>query len=306
MLLPVWNGESFLSTAIESILRQTFSSLELIIIDDGSTDRTGAIAEEFAAADSRVRVLHQAHEGLSPSLNAGIAAAQGEYIARMDADDISVPERLQKQIAYLDAHPACVAVGAWIEVIDEKGRHIGRKTFVTTHEEISSSLLGGISPMAHPTMVARETVLRAAGGYDAKRYPSEDLDLWFRLSERGELANLGEVLLRHRRHRAAIGVAERAKMKAMALIISNEARARRGLRLRQDSSILAGKNADALYHFECARTALIAGPRLTALRHAVATITAEPGHLYGYATLFACAVPKPLLIFLLNLRARNR
>ena len=306
MLLPVWNGEAFLEQAMESILRQTLSSFELIVIDDGSTDRTGAIAERLASGDSRVRVLRRPHEGLSAALNAGIAAARGEYAARMDADDISAPDRLRKQVAYLDAHPACVAVGAWIDVVDEAGRHIGLKTFVTTHDEISAALLSGVSPMAHPTIVARREALRAAGGYDARRYPSEDLDLWFRLGESGELANLGEALLQHRRHKAAVGVCERETMKAMALAICNEARIRRGLRPRRGTPSMAGTNADARYHFECARTALIAGPRLTAVRHAAATIAAEPGRFYGYATLLACAVPKPLLRFLLDLRARYR
>ena len=306
MLLPVWNGEAFLEQAMESILRQTLSSFELIVIDDGSTDRTAAIAEEFASGDDRVRVLRRPHEGLSATLNAGIAAVRGEYVARMDADDISAPDRLQKQVAYLDARPACVAVGTWIEVVDEAARHIGLKTFVTTHDEISAALLRCVSPMAHSTVVARRDVLRGAGGYDARRYPSEDLDLWFRLAESGELANLGEALLQHRRHKVAIGVCEREKMKAMALTICNEARTKRGLRPQRGTPILAGRNADARYHFECARTALIAGPRLTAVRHAAATIAAEPDRLYGYATLLACAVPKPLLRFLLDRRARYR
>jgi len=306
VLLPVWNGEVFLEQAMESILRQTLSSFELIVIDDGSTDRTAAIAEKLAFGDGRVRLLRRPHEGLSAALNAGIAAARGEYVARMDADDISAPDRLRKQVAYLDAHPACVAVGAWIDVVDEAGRQIGLKTFVTTHDEISAALLCGVSPMAHPTVVVRGDALRAAGGYDARRYPSEDLDLWFRLGESGELANLGEALLQHRRHKAALGVREREKMKAMALTICNEARTKRGLRPRRGTPILAGRNADAQYHFECARTALIAGPRLTAVRHAAATIAAEPNRLYGYVTLLACAVPRPLLRFLLDQRTRYR
>jgi GT2 family glycosyltransferase len=288
---------------VESILRQTFSSFELIVIDDGSIDRSAAIAEEFASGDDRVRVLRRPHEGLAATLNAGIAAARSEYVARMDADDISVPDRLQKQVAYLDAHPACVAVGAWIEVVDEAGRHIGLKTFMTTHYEISAALLRCVSAIAHPSVVARRDVLRDAGGYDARRYPSEDLDLWFRLGERGELANIGEALLQHRRHKEAVGVYEREKMKAMALTICNEARTKRGLRPQRGTPILAIRNADARYHFECARTALIAGPRLTAIRHAVATIAAEPDRLYAYVTLLACAVPKPLLRFLLDRRA---
>ena len=306
VLLPVWNGETFLASAIESILQQTFSSLELIVIDDGSTDASAAIAESFARADDRVRLIRRAHEGLSPALNAGIAAARGEYIARMDADDISLPHRLQTQVAYLDAHPKCVAAGAWIEVIDDAGHYLGRKTFVQTHEQIAAALYRGASPIAHPTIIARLDVLRDAGGYDARRYPSEDLDLWFRLAGRGELANLGEALLRHRRHKDAVDVREREKMKAMAIAICNDARSKRGLPSRRGTWIFHGTNADAQYHFECARTALIAGPRLTAIRHAVATIAAEPDRLYGYATLFACAVPKSLLRLLLELRGRWR
>jgi len=306
VLLPVWNGEAFLAHAIESICRQTLSSFELIVLDDGSTDRTAAIADAFARDDGRVRVFRRPHEGLSATLNAGIAAARAEFVARMDADDISVPDRLRKQVAYLDARPACVAVGAWIEVVDEAERHIGLKAFVTTHDEISAALLDGSSPLAHPTVVARRDALRAVGGYDARRHPSEDLELWFRLGERGELGNLAEVLLRHRRHKAAMGVREREKMRAMALAVCNEARAKHGLRPRRGTPILVGANADAQYHFECARTALIAGPRLTAVRHAAATIAAEPDRLYGYTTLFACAVPKSLLRFVVELRARSR
>jgi CTP:molybdopterin cytidylyltransferase MocA len=306
VLLPVWNGDAFLAQAIESICRQTFSSFELIVIDDGSTDGSAAIAEHAARGDDRVRVLRLPHEGLSAALNAGIAAARAELVARMDADDVSVLDRLRKQVSHLDARPACVAVGAWIEVVDEAGRHIGLKTFATTHAGISAGLLRGLSPMAHPTIVARREALRAAGGYDARRYPSEDLDLWFRLAERGELANLGEVLLQHRRHKAAMGVRDREKMKAMALVICNEARTRHGLPPWRGTPILAGANADAQYHFECARTALIAGPRPAAVRHAAATIAAEPDRLYGYATLAACAVPKPVLRFLLDRRGSPR
>lgn len=306
VLLPVRNGEVFLPAAIESILRQTFSSLELIVIDDGSTDASAAIAATFARSDSRVRLLRREPEGLSAALNAGIAAARGEYVARMDADDISASDRLQKQVAYLDAHPACAGAGTWIEVLDEAGLHLGVKTFAETHEQITAALYRGISAIAHPTIVVRRDVLRAAGGYDARRYPSEDLDLWLRLAEKGELANIGETLLQHRRHKAAIGVREREKMKAMALAISNEARKKRGLPPRRGTPILSGTKEAALYHFECARVALIAGPRLAALRHAAATIAAEPSRLYGYATLLACAVPKPLLRLLLELNGRWR
>jgi glycosyltransferase involved in cell wall biosynthesis len=306
VVLPVWNGDAFLAQAMESMCRQTLPSFELIVVDDGSTDRSAVIADDLARVDDRVRVLRRSHEGLSAALNAGIEAARSDLVARMDADDVSAPERLRKQVAFLDAHPACVAVGGWIDVVDAAGRRIGRKTFATSHDEICAALLDGRSPLAHPTVVARRDALRDSGGYDARRYPSEDLDLWFRLGERGELANLGEVLLQHRRHKAAMGVYERDKMKAMSLSICNEVRARHGLPAWRPAPILEGSNVDARYHFECARTALLAGPRLAAVRHATATIAAEPRRLYGYLALWACAVPQPLLRCLCHLRARRQ
>ncbi len=291
---------------MESIVRQTLSSLELIIVDDGSTDASVAIAESFACDDDRVRVLRRPHEGVSATLNAGIAAARGEYVARMDADDVSYPHRLQKQLAYLDAHPTCVAAGAGIEVIDEAGLHLGGRTSVETHEEIFAALLRGRWPIAHPTVVMRRDVLQAVGGYDARRHPSEDLDLWFRLAERGQLANLGETLLQHRRHRTTVGVREREKMQEMALVICNEARRKQGLPSLRGAPIVIGANADAQYHFECARTALLDGPRLIAVRHAAGTIAAEPARLFGYAAMLACALPTPLLRFLVAWRWRWR
>jgi glycosyltransferase involved in cell wall biosynthesis len=300
VLLPVWNGEPFLVAAVESILRQTLSTFELIVIDDGSTDGSAAIAEEFARVDDRVRVIRRPHDGLSAALNSGIAAARGEYIARMDADDISVPQRLEKQVAFLDAHPACVAAGAWIEVVDEAGLPLGLTTHGETHGEISAALLRGISPLAHPTVVMRRDVLRGAGGYDARLYPSEDFDLWFRLAANGELANLGEVLLRHRRHKTAVGIREREKMKAMAMAICNKERNDRGLPSRRGKPMFGGTRADAQYHFACARVALSTGPRRTAVRHAAATIAAEPGRLYGYVILAACIVPRLLLRFVMG------
>jgi hypothetical protein len=209
-------------------------------------------------------------------------------------------------VAYLDAHPACVAVGGWIEVVDKAGDHLGVRTFATGHDQIRAALLRGLSPLAHPTVVARRDAIRASGGYVAARYPSEDLDLWFRLGEVGQLANLGEVLLRHRRHEAAVGVYDRERMRAMSATICNEARTRRGLPIWRPTPMLGGANPAAQYHFECARTALIAGPRLTAVRHAAATIAADPGRLYGYATLAACGVPKRLLSALLELRMRSQ
>jgi glycosyltransferase involved in cell wall biosynthesis len=144
VVLPVWNGARFLATAIESVLAQTCQSLELLVVDDGSNDATREIAKGFADRDARVTVLALGtHVGIVRALNAGIAAATGEYVARMDADDVAVPSRLETQIALLDAHPECVAVGSAVEVIDEDGQQIGEASYPERHDDIARALLAG-------------------------------------------------------------------------------------------------------------------------------------------------------------------
>ncbi len=295
VLLPVWNGERFLASAIESILEQTFEELELIVVDDGSDDSSAAIARRFAERDPRVVLLRRAHQGVPSALNAGIAAARGRYIARMDADDISLPARLEKQLAYLDSHPDVVAVGSWVGVIDEDGGYIAERRFAMEHRQITASLLVGLTPFSHPTTVVRREVLLAVHGYDVDRHPSDDFDLWLRLSEIGKLANLPEALLLYRRHADAVGIRERKEQLAMSQAIVNEARKRRSLSPLRPRFLSPGTNDAARYHFECARFALLSGPRRAALYHAWASITFDPRWPEPYAALLACAVPKWLL-----------
>ena len=306
MVLPVWNGEPFLSQAIRSVLAQTLDALELIVVDDGSTDRSAAIAQQFADRDARVRVLRLEHCGFSGALNAGIAAASAPYVARMDCDDAALPTRLEKQARYLDAHPECVAVGSAVEIIDQGGRHVGWRTFAESHAGITAALMIGASPFSHPTVVARRDALLAAGCYDGALYPSEDLDLWIKLGHIGRLANLGEVLLQYRRHENAVSVRHREEQFAMTSAIVNDARERRGLQPLRARIFSSGKNAAARYHFDCARVALIAGTRWTAIRHVCAAIAADPRWPSLYVNLLACAVPKRLLRFAAGVRGRIR
>jgi glycosyltransferase involved in cell wall biosynthesis len=307
VVLPVWNGERFLAQAIESVLGQTLSSLELLLVDDGSTDGTQAIARAYEARDPRVHVLCLQHGGLARALNAGIEIARGRYVARMDADDASLPLRLERQVAYLESHPDCVAIGSAIDVIDEHDQHLGVKTFAATNAEIVAALIGGSSsPLAHPTVMARREALLAVGGYHLHRYPSEDLDLWMKLSPLGQLANIPEPLLLYRRHPGAVSVRERDTQIAMSALIVNEARKRRGLRPLRRRIFSTGTSNAARYHFECARFALLAGPRAAALRHAGASIAFEPLWAEPYAALVACALPRRTLQFMVQLRARLR
>lgn len=293
VVLPVWNGVRFLAEAVESILLQTLDSFELIIVDDGSTDSTLKIANAFASRDPRVQVILLEHCGIAEALNAGIAIARGRYIARMDADDVALPSRLEKQVAFLDANADCVAVGCAIDVIDEGGEHLGMRMFPEQHADIAHTLLHTWSTaMAHPTVMTRMEALREVGGYRPTCVPSEDLDLWLRLSSVGRLANLGEPLLQYRRHRNTVGIRDHSRQLTMGASIVNEARLRRGLcpmRLRV-AKRMRGRLAS--YHLECAVTALLSsGPRKAAIRHARAAINSDPSWATPYAALLACVFP---------------
>jgi hypothetical protein len=293
VVLPVWNGERFLAEAVESVLSQTLDTIELLLVDDGSTDATSDIAHVFMCRDPRVRVIHIERRGIAHALNAGIAQARGRYVARMDADDISCPSRLQKQIAYLDANPDCVAVGSAVAVIDETGEHVGTRKFPEHHEGITDKLISGWSnAFAHPTVVMRREALLAVGGYRDECVPSEDLDLWIRLSKVGKLANISERLLQYRRHTDTVGVRDGELQCAVGTVIVNEARKQKGLRLLDAPTPSVPRSRRALYHFECARTALLTGTRAVALRHTRATIASEPSWLRPYIVLAACAIPQ--------------
>jgi glycosyltransferase involved in cell wall biosynthesis len=304
VLLPVWNGERFLAAAIASITAQTLTAFELIVVDDGSTDASAAIAQAAAARDPRIAVLTRPHGGITEALNAGIAVARGVYLARMDADDWADPSRLARQVTYLDAHPGCVAVGSAIEVIDGDEASLGVMRFPLEHEAILETLLGGCNALAHPSVLMRRASVLAAGGYRAGYAPAEDLDLWLRLQERGELANLAEPLLRYRRHPAAVSIRGRTDQIRIAGTLAAAARARRGLRRATRWPLPVARNPAAAYHFECARIALRGGERRMAIRHARAAIASAPRWPLSYAVLAACALPLRALPLLARVYTR--
>lgn len=195
VLMPVYNGEKYLREAIESILKQTFKDFEFLIINDGSTDKTSEIINSFS--DPRIILApNEKNQGLIFSLNKGLDLAQGEYIARMDADDISLPERLEKQINFMDANPEVVVGGTWV-------KNIGHKNFIgkyyTEHNQIKANLLFN-SSLAHPTVMIRNIFKNHNLFYDEKYKHAEDFDLWTRAADLTKFTNLPLVLLSLRRH----------------------------------------------------------------------------------------------------------
>ena len=285
VVLPVRDGERFLAQALEALSRQTFESFEALVIDDGSTDRSAAIALEHARADARVVLHRQPRRGIAAALNAGIAVARGRYIARMDADDISHPSRLQRQVDFLDSHDECVGVGTHLEVIDEEGQAMGLTRFPARHPEIVRVMMGGTCAFAHATVMMRKDALLAAGGYRGEYFPSEDLDLWLRLVDVGQLANVDEPLVRYRRHAGTVGARECDRQMVNMASLLNPARARQGLPPLAAGLAYGHTNHDATYHFECVRIALTAGNRRAARRHALACLRRAPGWWRPYVAL---------------------
>jgi len=197
VVLPVYNCEQYLGEAIESILSQTFASFEFIIIDDGSKDRSAEVMKEFQ--DDRIRIVQQPNQGLAATLNRGIALARGQYIARQDQDDLSYPERLARQVAHMEAHPDCVLLGTWAQIL-EVDRPVDRFHRHPVDEAELRYLMLFNNPFVHSSVMLRKEAVQQVGGYttDPERQPPEDFELWSRLSRVGQVANIGEVLLAYR------------------------------------------------------------------------------------------------------------
>lgn len=204
ILLPVFNGGVFLSAAIESLLAQTFVDFECLVLDDGSQDGSGDVAVGLASRDSRIRVIARENRGLVATLNELLGEARGALVARMDADDIALPERLGRQVEFMAAHPEVVCVGGGQILIDERGRPIAPIEPPVEDRDIQESALRGHGSICHPTAMMRTAVLRSLGGYRPEFYPAEDVDLWLRLGEQGLLANLPEPVIFYRIHPASI------------------------------------------------------------------------------------------------------
>lgn len=242
VLLCVFNGQEFLAAAIESILKQTFTDFELLIIDDGSTDRSAEIAESYATQDSRVRVHRKSNTGLTDSLNLGIQLAQGEWIARQDADDVSQPRRLELSIqAVTDAsNPVDLVVTNWRVWDGKNPKRLWKHLLI---EKASLPCLFSaqkvINFFCHGTFMIRTRTLVSLGGYRPSFRYAQDYDLWFRLWEQGQVALVREPLYWLRVHSNRISQGKGSQQfwfGALAALFSIERRSQPSpLRMGRDS-----------------------------------------------------------------------
>jgi glycosyltransferase involved in cell wall biosynthesis len=193
VLLPVYNGPLYVGQAIESILAQTYEEFELIVIDDGSIDETPDIVRRFT--DPRIQIITQSNRGLPSALNRGLEFARGRYIGRQDQDDLSFPDRLAKQVAYLTAHPGCALVGTWAEIWHENERTERVHAHPSGNADLQFQLLLD-NPFVHSSVMIRRAALDRVGVYstDPDRQPPEDYELWSRIARVFDVANIPEVL----------------------------------------------------------------------------------------------------------------
>jgi len=267
VVMPVYNAEAFVAEAVISILRQSFSDFRLICIDDGSTDRSSEILDGLAADDDRLQIVRQENQGLVGALNAGLSVCTAPLIARMDADDIAMPDRFALQVRYLEAHSDVIAVGTAILEMDSDTDPLGIERFATDHEHIDGAMLRLKTGMAHPSVMMRREAVQSAGGYRVDFEWVEDIDLWLRMAETGRLANLPEVLLCYRQHTSSgtWSVGRSRRERTLALI--EEAYARRGLAFPDELAKKCGKTRSSGGPAKWARKAARQGQWNVANKH---------------------------------------
>ncbi len=205
--MSVYNGERFLREAIESILAQTLSDLELVVIDDGSTDSTPQLLAGYAATDSRIAVHRQPNQGLAVAINNGVRLARAPLIARLDADDVALPDRLRLQCDFLAGHEVVALVGGAVTFVDDRGRSFAEWRYPQTDAEIRKAFQY-TTPFVHSAVVLRKRAFELVGGYRPLFRSVLDLDLWFRIAEQYELANLPDCVVRYRIHGGQMTVQE--------------------------------------------------------------------------------------------------
>lgn len=294
--MAAYNAERYLKLAVDSILAQTFEDFEFVIVNDGSTDETTSILRQYAQADDRIVLIEQENLALIRALNAGLAKCRGELIARMDADDIALPQRFAEQVKFLESNPDCVGVGTTITLIDSDGDILGNQTPPLTHEEIEASLFKGVGAVPHPSSMIRREPLNRIGGYDLTAVHVEDLEMWLRLSELGRLANMPIALLQYRLHDGSVTATKRNIQLENAVRVVKAAGERRGIELDLDSILKAEmaemENGDGNKDRQRLALAVDSGNFTTASKYAWKHVRHSPLSLRRWKTWLALRMGK--------------
>ena len=225
IIMPVYNGEKYLAEAVESILDQTFKEFEFLIINDGSRDGTATILSQYR--DPRIKVIDNGKNiGLTKSLNKGLEVSRGKYIARQDADDISNPYRIEKQVHMFEEDRLLGLVSSFFKIMDDHGRTLRTVTPPKEEEAIRQSILNS-NPFCHGAAMFRRDAIERLGGYREFFKYAQDYDLWLRISERYKVRNVGEVLYRWRKSKDCISDQKRMEQSQYAMVAITQAMKRK-------------------------------------------------------------------------------
>lgn len=197
VIMPAYNVERYVTRAVESILNQTFKDFELIIINDASEDGTPEILKRYQRLDKRIRVVNNEKRlQIAASLNKAVSLAKADIIARMDADDISLPKRLELQYSFLQKNPDVAVLGANIIIVDKDSKPISKRDYPETSEALKKVMFR-YSPFAHPVVMFRKKIFLEFGGYNLSMVPCEDIDLWFKIGSKHKFATIPQPILKY-------------------------------------------------------------------------------------------------------------
>ncbi|MDX8452742.1 glycosyltransferase [Mesorhizobium sp. VK9D] len=226
MIIPVRDGAQYIGEALQSILDQDLADIEVIVVDDGSSDDSAAIATSLGDRDGRVKIVANRGKGIVDALNLGISLARAPLVARMDCDDVSLPDRLRLQVACFDADADLQLLGTAGLQIDRAGKPLRPMDVPIGNEQLRDAL-ARYNPMLHPTVMFRTEAVRRVGGYRRAFTYAEDYDLWLRLSETGKLANMDARLVKLRSHPGQVSRMKEDQQKAAAALARQSALLRR-------------------------------------------------------------------------------
>lgn len=300
VLMPAYNAAPFLREAVDSVLAQSFTDFEFLIINDGSTDETAAILASYT--DPRIRVHHQENQGVIGALNKGLELARGQYIARFDADDVCYPQRLQRQYEYFRQHPDCVLLGSASDYIDEEGNELFEWQPVAYEHDALAQAVRTTCPFDHPTVAYPREVALRLGGYPKGAIHFEDHLFWTRFFATGKTANLSEPLIKHRFNPQSVTIDEKwrgpvfKEIKYRAIQEGNisEADAARLKQLLQSQDLKQYK--DAAYHAMMGKKYLWNNYQpAKARKHLSAALRIMPGKAEPYLLYLISFLPEKLI-----------
>ena len=267
VVVPVFNAEAHLVDAIASVLAQTFHDFEMICVNDGSSDSSGEILDWFASQDSRLRVLHQPNQGIVGALNAGCALSEAPLIMRMDSDDLCLPQRMEVQLRYFENNPDCVACGTGILEMDADSDPLSISRLPEDHKSIHNNLLHRLTGHFHPSVMFRRHAYESSGGYRLEYQWVEDHDLWLRMAQHGELANLSDVLICYRQHASSVCWQRSAQQRKLMNQLMKDAYTSLSLEVPENVLISSEVQRSAAGPGKWARLAAKGGYSASALKH---------------------------------------